>query len=246
MLISVETLCDKFDVQPNGVLHVGAHNGEESVNYDKYGWGPVIWVEMLPEKYEALKARFAGNPGNTILNAACWDVDGIQLPLFRASNGESSSLLKPEDHLVSHPKITFVRQIGIETSRLDSILPLNAKFDYVSLDIQGAELRALRGLGGWLSTVKWACIEVNTRRLYEGCALLSELDAFMEERGFIRLITKMAGNKGWGDAVYVNSLLLPRDVLKKLRGKAILWQVVNSLLGAPKLLRMNSLLRRFR
>ena len=93
--------------------------------------------------------------------------------------------------------------------------------------------------------MKWACIEVNTRRLYEGCALLNELDAYMNEKGFVRLITKMAGSKGWGDAVYVNSLLMPRDVLKKLRGKAILWQVVNSVLEAPKLLRFNSLLRRF-
>ena len=246
MLISVETLTKGFGVRPNGVLHVGAHDGEEALNYSKYGWGPVIWVEMLPDKYEALRTRFEADPENSVLNAACWDVDGLQLPLFRASNGESSSLLKPQEHLISHPRITFARQEGIATSRLDSILPANARFDYISLDIQGAELRALLGMGVWLPKVKWACIEINTRRLYEGCAMLNELDAYLNEQGFVRLITKMAGNKGWGDAVYVNSNLISPGALRLLKRKARLWQAMNFVLNAPKLLRVNSFLRRLR
>src|SRR5437763_16486554 len=107
MLISVQALTQFFGVHPNGVLHVGAHEAEEAVDYRKYNWGPVIWVEMLPEKYEALRKRFADDGQNVVLHAACWDTDGAKLPIFRASNGQSSSLLPPEHHLTAHPSISF-------------------------------------------------------------------------------------------------------------------------------------------
>lgn len=205
MLFSLSELSRVYGVHPHGILHVGAHEAEESDSYNSYGWEPVIWVEMLPEKFERLQQRFEGNLNNTVIHAACWDSDGGDLPLFRANNGQSSSLLPPQTHLIVYPQISFVEERGIKTSRLDSILPKDAKFDFVNFDIQGAELRALRGLGAFLDRAKWAYLEVNERPLYTGCALLPELDAFLQERQFVRIATRMTDRGGWGDALYVNA-----------------------------------------
>jgi FkbM family methyltransferase len=164
MLIPCSELSLVYGDHPHGILHVGAHDAEELESYHSYGWGPVIWVEMLPEKFEHLKQRFEGDSNNTVMHAACWDSDGDNLPLFRASNnGASSSLLSPQLHLVVHPQVSFVEEEGIRTSRLDSILPKDASFDLINFDIQGAELRALRGLGEFLDRVKWAYLEINER-----------------------------------------------------------------------------------
>jgi FkbM family methyltransferase len=224
MLISVQELTRFFGVRPNGVLHIGAHEAEEVIDYRNHTWGSVIWVEMLPEKYEALRVRFANDAQNLVLHAACWDTDGVRLPIFRASNGQSSSLLSPEHHLIDHPSISFVKGAEVTTSRLDSILPVASQFDFINLDIQGAELRALRGLGERLANVKWAYLEVNTLRMYRDCALIGEIDAFMESVGFARIATRMAGSYGWGDALYINTRKMPKLALWWLMAKAAAWR----------------------
>jgi len=116
------------------------------------------------------------------------------LPIYRASNGQSSSLLPPENHLIEHPTISFIKSAEITTSRLDSILPVIWQFDFINLDIQGAELRALRGLGERLTNVRWAYLEVNTLRMYRDCALIDEIDTFMDSVGFARIATRAAGS----------------------------------------------------
>jgi len=229
MLISVQELTRFFDVHPNGVLHVGAHNAEEAIDYSDHKWGSIIWVEMLPEKYEALRDRFANDVCNLVLHAACWDIDGVRLPIFRASNGQSSSLLSPERHLIDYPSISFVEGAEITTSRLDSILPAGWRFDFINFDVQGAELRALRGLGERLANVRWAYLEVNALRMYRDCPLIDELDVFMKSMGFARIATRMAGSLGWGDALYVNARKMPKPALWWLMAKAAAWKVYNAL-----------------
>ncbi len=229
MLISVPVLSRVFGVRPNGVLHVGAHEAEEAALYSAHEWGPVTWVEMLPEKFAQLKARFANDSNNTVLQAACWDTDGAVVPLFEASNGQSSSLLAPREHLTEHPSISFAENGTMTTSRLDSILPPSARFDFITFDIQGAELRALRGLGDRLLDVKWAFLEVNTKAMYDGCAIVSDIDEFMKEAGFVRVLTQMAGDKGWGDALYVKTRMLTRSELRWLSIKARAWSAFMSM-----------------
>jgi FkbM family methyltransferase len=225
MLVPVSVLARTFGVSPKGVLHVGAHEAEERDDYARFGWGPVIWVEMLPDKAELLRAKLAADRNSTVINAACWDEDGRQLPLYRATNGQSSSLLPPDHHLTAHPEVTFCAEETIATSRLDTILPESAVFDFINLDIQGAELRAMMGLGARLSDVSWAYVEVNRKPLYAGCALLPDLERFLKTQGFYRVVLRMAGKSGWGDALFVNANKLGIARVFVLRGKGIVLRV---------------------
>ena len=218
MIIPVSDLARVWNVRPTGVLHVGAHEGEEADTYAKHGWTPVWWVDMLPDKCEILRNRFCSDPSNQVLQGACWDESGVALDLHRAVNGQSSSLLAPTDHLREHPEVTFEPSAPVFTTRLDALLPDTAHFDFVNVDVQGAELRALKGLGRHLDHVKWVYAEVNTRPLYEGCCLISDLDDFFHSSGFQRVATKIAGKASWGDALYVNtSRTGPSSVPARLR-----------------------------
>lgn len=225
MLVPVDALANIFGVRPAGVLHVGAHEAEEWQEYQRFGWRPVTWVEMLPEKAELLRAKFAADQQITVINAACWDEDGQHLPLFRANNGQSSSLLAPDHHLKAHPTVTFVTEDSITTSRLDSLLPKQATFDFLNFDIQGAELKALKGLGSRLADVSWAYLEINRKPLYAGCALLPDLDQFLAENGFQRIVLRMAGDSGWGDALYANARKLGFRRILTLRAKGVIFNL---------------------
>jgi hypothetical protein len=74
--------------------------------------------------------------------------------------------------------------------------------DFLNIDLQGAELKALKGMGEVLRQFKWAYLEVNKAELYKGCALVEDIDMYLLGYGFKRVETKWTG-ADWGDALYV-------------------------------------------
>ena len=76
------------------------------------------------------------------------------------------------------------------------------KADFLNMDIQGAELKCLKGFERNLGMINAIYAEVNEKELYAGCALLPELDAWLSEHGFVRVHTHMTPH-GWGDALYI-------------------------------------------
>jgi DNA-directed RNA polymerase len=82
-----------------------------------------------------------------------------------------------------------------------------ALYNFWNFDIQGAELLALKGAEESIKYAKALYLEVNTEEVYQGCALVGDLDTYLGERGFERVLTKMwdNGSCGWGDALYVRT-----------------------------------------
>ena len=121
------------------------------------------------------------------------------------SKSASSSLFDLDEHKTLYPEIGIVREIQVNTSRLDSILSPNDVFDFVVLDIQGAESQAIEGLGQRINSVKWIFTEVSKRKLYTGGTLYRDLDSQLRELGFKRVFTAWDRRAGWGDALYARS-----------------------------------------
>ena len=199
MLIKVQELVGAWSIRPTGVIHIGAHAAEESNDYLRHGWSPVIWIEANPMLIYRLKEIIPAE--DRVICAALWDEDEVSLDLNVASNGESSSLLQPITHLIEHPSITFESQLALSTKRLDSILTEIPNF--LNLDVQGAELHVLRGLGKLVESLDYIYTEINDEELYKDCAKLKDLDSFLESKGFSRICLRRNGRSGWGDAFYV-------------------------------------------
>ena len=72
------------------------------------------------------------------------------------------------------------------------------------MDIQGAELLALKGSSDTLKNIDYVYLEVNEKELYTGCGLLSEVDEYLKEKGFTRVEINMTPH-GWGDAFYTRT-----------------------------------------
>jgi FkbM family methyltransferase len=205
MLISPIELSRIWGVKPKGILHVGAHEAEEFESYSSAGWSdlyPVIWVEAQPDLCEKLRNKLDPKKSRVIC-AVVWNISGLNLELNIASNSQSTSLLELGTHKDNYPDITYIDKISVVTSRLDGVLNSFDSFDFVNLDIQGVELQALQGMGELLNSVKWIYTECNIEDVYIGCTKLDDLDNFLSGFGYMRVHTRLSGNAGWGDCLYL-------------------------------------------
>ena len=195
------------NLNPIGVLHVGAHEAEEVGEYIANGFAksaPIIWVEAQAGLAEILKNRLDSTE-NKVYCAVAWNVDGEIKTFNITSKSASSSLFDLDEHKNQYPEIDIVQKIEVTTSRLDSILSPSDAFDFVILDIQGAESQAIEGLGTRIDAVKWIFTEVSKRELYAGATLYKDLDSQLSKLGFRRVFTAWDRRAGWGDALYARS-----------------------------------------
>jgi FkbM family methyltransferase len=200
---------------PNGlplllkVAHVGAHYAEELDDYLTHGMQEIVLFEPLQVNCQVIREKLArlpewhkhkatlhevalGNPHPDLVNR--W------VPIHISSNeAQSSSLLRPTHHKVQYPSITFDSAAWVQIAALDEykLTP-----DLLAMDTQGYELEVLKGATQTLRSVKVVYTEVSNTPLYEGSALVEDLDSFLDPFGFKRVRTDWVGGT-WGDAVYV-------------------------------------------
>ena len=110
-------------------------------------------------------------------------------------------------HRAIYPNIVEVRRFRTETTRTDTLLAKShqdvGKFNFLNMDLQGAELLALQGCGSLLlNQLSYIYTEINIAELYKGCAHLKDMDSFLSPYGFLRLDTVFTPY-GWGDAFYM-------------------------------------------
>jgi FkbM family methyltransferase len=205
MLISLHELVKKYNIKLNGILHVGAHECEELKDYERYiSIDKILWIEALPGKVELCKSKY---PGINIENAIV--SDKIEDVVFKVSNnGQSSSILDFGLHSQYHPHVHYITAFNGQTSLLQDILPkYNINYNFLNFDIQGAELKALKGMEKYLHNVDYLYTEVNSDYVYKDCALVNELDEYLKEFGLVRIETKWTDFK-WGDAFYIKDNLI--------------------------------------
>jgi FkbM family methyltransferase len=217
MLISVKELARNWSIRPSGVVHVGAHLGEEALAYEEFGWLPVVWIEAQPELAQKLQESLL-SPDHRVIQAAVWNVNNLVLKLNVASNSQSSSLLKFGSHSTDYPDIRFTNTIAVECKRLDALISPSEMPDFINLDIQGVEMQAIEGLGNLIENINYIYVEVNRREVYVDCTKVWELDNYLLNLGFKRVATRWYLKEGWGDALYIrNSKRKRRNVFQHAR-----------------------------
>lgn len=201
MLIPLHQLMQKYNVNIKGILHVGAHECEEIADYERYvPRNKILWVEAMPDKVELSKNRYQNL---LIENAVVSDVE--ETVKFNVSNnGQSSSILEFGLHSTFHPQVHYVTSFEAQTQLLKNIIyKYNIEYNFLNFDIQGAELKALKGMEEYLNKVDYIYTEVNSDYVYKGCAIVGEIDEYLKQFGLYRVETSWCQNFRWGDAFYI-------------------------------------------
>jgi FkbM family methyltransferase len=206
MLISLDELIKKYNISFKGILHVGAHECEELQLYEKYiDRSNILWVDALLDKVIANKNKYE----NLLIEHAVVSDKVENLKFYRSNNDQSSSIFNLGLHKQFHPEVHYVNYYNVETIMLNSILPkYNINYNFINLDIQGAELKALKGMESYLEKIDYIYSEVNEDYVYEGCNLITEIDDYLNKFNFKRVETAWYGNCKWGDAFYIKNNLL--------------------------------------
>ena len=205
MLIPFKDIYKQFNLKISGILHVGAHECEELRDYVSHNINPkqIYWVEAMEHKVLLMKSKNVLN----IYQAFVDEVDDKEITFNVSNNGQSSSLLDFGTHAIHYPQVKFTKTIQGKTKRLDTLIEENnipiQHLNFLNLDIQGVELRALKSIEKYLSYIDYIYTEINTDYVYKDCNLVGEIDEYLKKFGFTRVATEIASNVGWGDAFYI-------------------------------------------
>lgn len=204
--MSLQDLVTKFNMKIDGVLHVGAHLGEEASTYSEMGIERVVWVEGNPLVIGKLAANLKPY-GQEYIQALVYSKEGDVID-FHVTNydGMSSSILEFGTHPTFSPDTVFEHTLLLKTRTIDSLaIEYAVTANFLNMDLQGAELHALQGATQFLGKVEYIMTEVNKAEVYVGCARVEQLDDFLHE--FERVETYWVPEQGWGDALYIRRAL---------------------------------------
>lgn len=183
----------EFLKDAKGVIHVGASVGQERDIYAHFGV-PVIWIEAMSDAYDALVKNLAKARVNQwAYNYLITDKDDAPYFFKVTNNSFSSSIFHLKGHTRIHPSVEHRRSVDMVSVTLKTFFEREGidldQYDTLILDIQGAELLALEGLGDALTKFRFVRCEAADFELYENGCQLKDLDGFFKVRGYKRAQT---------------------------------------------------------
>ena len=171
------------------LIDIGANKGQFSLAFR--GLRPradIIAFEPLDDDADRYERLFGGDERVRLHRLAIGDAD-TEAEFHVTDRSDSSSLLKPGSGQSAAFGVSHQETIRVPVRRLGPFVDWNALPHpiLIKIDVQGAELQALRGCDG-LESADFVYVELSFVELYEGQPLFDEVSAYLTERGF-----KLAG-----------------------------------------------------
>lgn len=201
----------KYNIQPRGIIHIGAHMCQELNRYVNIARVPIdkiVFIEGNRMVYERCKFMFEadyGIKGLVLLNGVISDSEkDVEFNIPTWEEAGSICKIKPKEDSA----LTQLCSYTTRTITLPKILEeheLNYKdYNFLVMDIQGAELLALKGMADIIDTFDYIFTEVSTKSQYEDGVLFPELKSYLESIGF-ELVEYKVNNHNtfeYGDALF--------------------------------------------
>lgn len=178
----------KAMIECNGIIHMGAHRGQEAPVYDWFN-KKTIWIEANPNLIDFLKDNVSQYINQKIIQALISNQDKIITEFNISDNDGASSSIFKFGKAESHTKIKMTNSIKMESIKLDTLLfqkkiDVN-EYNFWVMDLQGAELLALQGANDSLKNCKFIYCEISKEDIYVNGAEWNELKKFLSNYGFI-------------------------------------------------------------
>jgi len=141
--------------QGDTVIDIGAHHGKYTSFFLQLvsGGGMVYSYEINPKSFYTLDNKFAHNDNVITNQIAVSDIDGTEN--YYSSPNFRSYGVNIVGHDVDHVEGKLLG--NVKSVRLDSVL--KGKIDFIKIDVEGAELKVLKGMKGIIEDVHYLLIE---------------------------------------------------------------------------------------
>jgi FkbM family methyltransferase len=189
------------------ILDAGAFNGSDSIDFAKmFSKGIIYAIEPVTSIYNGLVENTKTFDNIKTFNVALDDECG-EKEIFISSgySVQSSSLLKPKEHLTSFPDCKFESSEIIKTTTINQFVKDN-KIDHIDLmwlDLQGNEHKVLQQATDILIKTNYIYAEYSLKEFYQDTLLFDDFNTFMQSIGFEMIYNfKTYNNLGCGNALY--------------------------------------------
>lgn len=204
--IDLHYVIKKHHLTIKGVIHVGAHKGQEVGLYEDLSITNIMLFEPIPKIFKELNDTFSKK--YLCINSALGNFQGeVTMNLEYNNDNKSSSILEPLKHIDYYPNIVFTDKIVVKINKLDDFISHKDNFNLLVIDTQGYELEVLKGSNEFLNNIDYIICEVNKEELYLNSPIVSEIDDYLINFNFHRIETSWSwDNEVWGDALYVKKI----------------------------------------
>jgi len=171
------------------IFDVGAFDGRTAVAYIKKFSGAAIHsFEPFPASFAKLSAARVNN--EHVLNDFALSDDNVQVPFYVSSAKTCNSMLPSSGFSVSiNQGFENENVISIPTKKLDDYCAEKniGLIDILKIDVQGAELKVLKGACEMLEQKKISLIYFETEfsPLYEGQPLFEDISLYLRDKGYV-------------------------------------------------------------
>jgi len=217
--------------------NIGSRKRDAEDDYASLGWdvfAPNLTIYGFDADADACEAANADLMKRTVkwqekhVPLALSDCVG-EATLYVTQHPMCSSLYPPNAELLAHfdglPEFVALDfTVDLETTTLDTFCQIEQvqSFDFLQIDVQGAELKVLQGARQILPTVLAIQVEVEFSPLYQNQPLFADIDAFLRAEGFTLFDLnptywkrarspifnpQRPGQILWGEAHYLRDLL---------------------------------------
>ena len=164
---------------------VGGYLGNEiSTILRNYPKCEVVVFECSERYIKALRKKFASNSRVTIHSKAVSDVEGM-INFYETNLNGSGSLFEVGELAEKSYKMKSAETFSVESITLDSLFR-DVEIDVLQIDVQGAELKVLKGAQRVLENTKSVFSEVSIyNELYKGSVNMKDLNDELSRKGFV-------------------------------------------------------------
>jgi FkbM family methyltransferase len=206
-------LIKKFLPEDPSILEAGCYNAKDTLKFrDVWPKAKITAFEPNPTAYRNCLEKLQDLPNVRLNNLALNSYNGFTtFYVCHGTNGDNpefegaSSILKPSDYMAIHYQGPV---ISVPCVNLEDWCKINNVdgFDFMWLDLEGAELQALCCSLRVLAKTKVIFIETNFQEFREGMSQFSDLRRFLEISGFV-LLSHWYYENLQGNAIFINSRL---------------------------------------
>jgi FkbM family methyltransferase len=202
--IALDVVRRRFPGDRGIIADIGSYDGDSARYFSKrLPHNKIFGFEPNPVPFEKGKQNIKSFSNIELFNVGLSIKEGA-MDLHVTSNIVSSSLFGIKDF----SEVSLDKIIKVQVTTLDSFFEKENNILLLKLDIQGAELDALKGGRGTLLKTKLVLTEVLVTEMYDGGCLYFQLDAFLREHNF-HLYSVISNYNSEGtkyfDILYINS-----------------------------------------
>ena len=176
---------------PEVILDVGTRDLEESIQLSQaFPDARIIAFEPNPKQFQYCQELSKNYPNIEVHEYACSDEESIVDFWIVNENQGASSMLEPIEinagWQYGYRSCTWDKISGIRARRIDNVLrELGVgRVDIVWMDVQGVELKALKGMGTYIDHIKIIHAEAALRPFYKGHILKNELEEWLNQHDY--------------------------------------------------------------